>query len=76
MKKIKSNLLAAAIVATGLFTACSSETTTGVDAEDASNDSQTEMGDQNTMDTTNTETYPDTSYQNPPTDESGGTRDQ
>lgn len=76
MKKITMNLLAVGVLATGLLASCSSETTTGVDAGNTNTeDTQTDMNGEMT-DTTTIDTNPDTSYQNPPTDESAGNEDQ
>ncbi|MBB6611515.1 hypothetical protein H7F15_10745 [Pontibacter sp. Tf4] len=75
MKKITTRLLTIGILATGLLAACSSETTTGVDAGDTNTENnQTDMG--TGTDTAATDTYPDTTYQNPPTDDNAGNQDQ
>ncbi|NEM99484.1 hypothetical protein [Pontibacter burrus] len=74
MKKIKLNLLAASVGVIGLLAGCSSETTTGVDTADTNTENN--QGNMGNTDTAATDTTPDTTYQNPPTDEGSGNQDQ
>jgi uncharacterized lipoprotein len=62
MKKTTIKTLTAGFMAVCLLPACSSETTTGVEADNVNTETS-----QPTMESNTDDTYPDTTYQNPPT---------